>query len=343
MLQSVRGLQSHVSQLLLASVSVSALVLSAPAVAQDVPGIFVSIEGGAAKAFGDDIGFTQDPLPFSFGNFLFNNRSDLKLTDDEWGWTGRIGFGQQAPGAFFGMSNSWAIFVRHTDFRSQNSTGTLTSDASFYLTSDGSVYGGIFPNYTGPVAGSFDEKRTVVDFEVGQDIGIGAPGLKVGVFGGVRYARFKSDSSISGTITGSYALYYNVALNTDSEFNGVGPRIGVQTTIPLGANIGFALAGSASALYGSRDTRTTSVIFDSFFGVTTTTTSKNDERTWVKNVEAEAALTFGLGPGSGELDLGVRGEAWFDQSVDYATASGRELDRNNWGPFARYKLNLSGP
>jgi hypothetical protein len=103
------------------------------------------------------------------------------------------------------------------------------------------------------------------------------------------------------------------------------------------------LAGSASALYGSRDTRTTSVVFSQFSNTSTTRTTENDDRGWAKNVEGEAALTFGLGPGSGQLDLGVRVEAWFDQSKDYATASGKELDRHNWGPFARYTINVSGP
>jgi hypothetical protein len=312
-----------------------------PAWAQEaVAGGFVALEGGAACPFGDETGFIRDEIPHTAPGLLFDHRSGLALGDESCGWTGRIGFGQSAPGAFFGLAGFWGLYVRHTEMKTDSDQSTLTTNSLFL--------GTVFPNYTGPVSGRYDENRTVIDFEVGQDAGLGVPGLDLQVIGGLRYARFKSGSSIEAETVGPPGYYfYTIDLQTKTEFNGLGPRIGIRGSVALGQGFGLMFTASAAALYGSRDANSLVTVFESFSlpaGGTLTTRFDSDGRDWVGSFDGEAAITVQpFASGGGELALGVRAELWIDQVRDHGAPRGQDLDRYFWGPFARYTIWFDGP
>ncbi|MGE5501662.1 MAG: TonB-dependent receptor domain-containing protein, partial [Ignavibacteriales bacterium] len=95
------------------------------------------------------------------------------------------------------------------------------------------------------------EEHTMADFAVGRDFGLGSLGRSE-VTAGVRYADFKSDSTITFAGVPDYylpvgwALYpstrhrYNSSLAAERQFKGAGPAISVEGATPL---IGNAQSG----------------------------------------------------------------------------------------------------
>ncbi|MGH1419120.1 MAG: Lpg1974 family pore-forming outer membrane protein [Hyphomicrobiaceae bacterium] len=332
----------------------------APANAQSVPGTYFSIEGGGACGFGDELGVPSgDVTAFSqsvntpFGLYaitqgLTNISSALELGNGGCGWTGRVGL-ESKGGGLFRLGDSWGLFVRHSDINSDNETASATSAFFNEFTLNGTnLFRAVAPiQLSGVFAGEYEEKRTVVDFEVGQDIGIGG-GSKTRVFGGVRYAHFKAETNLNTTSgngfgTPTYANIIPVGIDSESKFQGAGPRIGVQTTFPISSRIGLSLGASGSILWGRQKVETT--VNGAFLNLPTTRTNfKDSDTTWVGNVEGEAALNFEpFGRGMGQLDIGVRAEGWFRQSEDYAEAvgGGDKQDRHNWGPFGRFTMKIN--
>lgn len=283
------------------------------------PALFVSLEGGAACQFGDTIN-AAPALDWVAGlhNFAVT-ANNYKFGEGECGLTGRIGIGEENIKAFGGLFNYWGVFVRETDFRNDR---FKASGAAYYISD---------PTYSGQGSanGNYKEKRTVVDFEIGRDIGIGSRGEDLRVFGGLRYARFKGNARIEGT----YVYYdpaphdYPFSAQHRFEFDGVGPRIGLTARVPLQGGFGILFTGAAAVLYGDRTTKFQFDVPGFISGAL-----KDTNRGWVTNLEGEAGLTFAFAP-SAELVAGVRAEGWFDQ-ISSGTAVD-SADRNNWGPFAR--------
>ena len=324
--------------LLLSSASAGALLAmgAVPGEAQGVaPGTFVSLEGGAACTFGDEIGFPTGPIPG--GNFnLVNNVSDLQTGNDRCGWTGRIGLGVQGQGVAFGIGDYMGLFVRHRDLKENSDEANLLVNARFGA-------GAYFPNYRGIIESEYDESQTVVDFEIGRDVGIG--GASARAIAGVRYARFTSDSLTTSGSLQNAGYVYAVTVDSGSTFDGAGPRLGLSASVPLGEALSVLLSGSGSYLYGRRKAETETIVFSGIpLSMRNSDMFEDGDNTWVFNIEGEAALSLlPFGAGNGQLDIGVRAELWDDIGVDHAMAvgGGNELERHNWGPFARFTTNLT--
>lgn len=286
-LQLRRSLFAGVSTVAL--VAAAAVVAPGAASAQDLTGpssTYLSLEGGAACPFGDTFEILGE-----------------ELLNDGCGWTGRIGFGQRDT-PIVGMFDGWGLFVRHTRFPTNS-----TSD--------------VVPGYSDAVADA-NQQRTVVDFEVGQDIGIGSGAAQTRWIAGLRYADHRTAVNLA-------ASYIGYSLSLGNENWGVGPRIGLETHAPFSTNMGLVLAGSASALYGQH-TQT----FTVSYGILTSSASAS-ENGWMLNAEGEAGIYWQpSAAGNSEFVLGLRAEFWRDTS-DLA-----EFNRHNWGPFLRYNMSLGG-
>lgn len=330
----------HLRHTMLLSASLTTLAVASTAFAgaaaqQNAPGeigTFLSIEGGLTCASGDRAGPSQGPFNLPAGE-LFNIRSDLELGSDRCGWSGRIGFGQHGVSIVPGWIDYWGLFVRHSEIPTDRTGANLIADITYF--------GVLYPNYTGPAEGESNEQRTVFDFEVGRDIGLGEEGATARVYGGVRYARFETNNNVSGTQTGpSGVWYYSINADTRAQFHGAGPRIGMEFSVPLASPITLILGGSASALFGKQESTIDAQVFSSFFGSSTSTRLAASANDWIGNVEGEAAMKLKpFGPQGGDLAIGVRAEAWLGQ---IRGPDGQDLDRYNWGPFIRYNISLNG-
>src|SRR5690242_14272803 len=267
--------------------------------------------------------------------------ADLAHVGNACGWTARVGFGQEHTALFGGMADYWGVFVRYT--RIQDSAPV------------NGVFGTFFPGfknlypYNFSANTGFDEKRTVIDFEAGRDIGIGGES-QLRAVAGIRFAHYTSETNVLGSAqhSGTYAANFF----TKQEFNGAGPRVGLSYTTPLIGMVALAAEGSAAALWG----RYRSNITDTLNGGGAYSISGGESHNgWVGNLEGSIALAYApYGPRGWEFSLGVRGEAWFNQIDTNAfsasttsnhntpqnplSVSGQREDRFNWGPFLRVKV-----
>ncbi|MGN6750113.1 MAG: Lpg1974 family pore-forming outer membrane protein [Xanthobacteraceae bacterium] len=289
------------------------------------PTWFFSAEGGAAC---------------SNSNVAVRSRfvpgADLAHLGSDCGWTTRLGFGQEHTALFGGMADYWGVFVRYT--RIQDSAPV------------NGVFGTFFPGFAPLYAynfnanAGFDEKRTVIDFEAGRDIGIG-DGSKLRAIAGLRFAHYSSDTTLLGLANGFTANFF-----TKQQFDGLGPRLGFSYRRPLVGMVELAAEGSAAALWGRFKTS----VNDSLCCAAYSISGQESHNGWVGNLEGSIALAYApYGPRGWDVSLGIRAEDWFGQ-IDTSTfsasstkqstpegplsISGQREDRFNWGPFLRVKV-----
>jgi hypothetical protein len=306
-------------------------VLKAPPPPPPPPPVwFFSAEGGAACS-SSNIAVRS---PFVPG-------ADLAHVGSACGWTTRLGFGQEHTARFGGMADYWGVFVRYT--RIQDSAPVNGQFGTFF---PGFV--NLYP-YGFAANTGFDERRTVIDFEAGRDIGIG-DGSKVRAIAGLRFAHYSSETNVLGSTNAGNT--YAANFFTQQRFNGFGPRIGVSYRRPLLGMLELTAEGSASGLWGRYKTNLT----DTLDGIGAYSMSGSESHNgWVGNVEGSIALAYApYGPRGWDFSLGIRGEAWFNQidinTFNAASTSrnntpqapvlvfGEREDRFNWGPFARLKV-----
>ena len=146
---------------------------------QAVAGTFMSLEGGLACQFDGQSTIASGEQVVGVGGVdTLPELARSNFNGNNCGWTGRIGFGQERVQILGGMFDSWAIFGRHTEFGDHK---LKASGAAFF---DPLVPGTFRNDFTG----KSDANRTVIDLEVGKNLGTGT-GIRV--FGGLRYARFE--------------------------------------------------------------------------------------------------------------------------------------------------------
>ncbi len=339
--------------LLLSSVSALALPLAtsiAPAHAGGLPpGMTFTIEGGAACTTGNTGKFTNTYNYLFFYDYSITSAAgQAAFGKNGCGWTGRIGLFQDKPDIVPGWVDFWGIFVRRQEFGKDSFRTSGTNNVKYDLVT--------FVNSKG----AFDEDRTVVDFEVGKNLGIGSGGSKLRLFGGIRYANYSNSLHASGT-AGSYCAYSACkyignpfSARSKSNFDGVGPRLGLTGDVPLFGPFFLTGSVSGSLLWGDHQVGLRSS------GFYPGGRFKFSDSGMVTNAEGEVGVGLPFFATGGTLVFGARWEGWFDQTkfknykVDLAFDCGclgglvgsfdgkGTLDRNNWGPFVRLNIPLGG-
>jgi hypothetical protein len=293
------------------------------------PTWFFSAEGGAACSSGN-IAVHSSFVP----------RADLAHVGNACGWTTRLGFGQEHTALFGGMADYWGVFVRYT--RIQDSAPVNGQFGTFFP-----GFANLYP-YTFRANTGFDERRTVIDFEAGRDIGIG-DGSKLRAMAGLRFAQYSDKTNVLGS-----AQQYAVNFFTKQQFDGIGPRIGFSYRRPVLGVIEVVGEGAAAGLWGRFKTNINDTLNG---GGAYSIVGGESHNGWVGNLEGSIALAYApYGPRGWDVSLGIRGEAWFSQidtnafnaasTSNHATpqapvaVSGQREDRFNWGPFLRVKVPL---
>jgi hypothetical protein len=244
--------------LLLASVSALALVAASPqARAADVsvmplkapplpePQWAVWVEGGAFKSSGDPY-----RILFPTSTLLMPGPGAFEFKPS-WDWQGAAGFDYHVAGSPWHVSGQ----VRY---------GQGKDSGAFAGARNLSIMGATIA-LAQTAAGTEKETHGLADFAVGRDFNIG--GATVQAKAGVRVAELTAQASaisntlvsISGvpltfygaTFTSASALY-NYANQQKSRFLGVGPRAGLEGTVPLGGGWEFNWLGDVALLWGRR-------------------------------------------------------------------------------------------
>lgn len=255
-----------------------------------------------------DVDYGYGPYTFNAGNTTYND------IDPEWGW------GFKLEGSYhFSTGNDLNLNWYHWNRRTTNNYS-------------GVFFDGIgFPLFAGA---RFEPKWDAVNFEFGQHVDFGEF-KDIRFHAGLQYARIEHEISTAGTFGVPAPFGFPFFFSAESEFRGIGPRVGIDMTYNF-LN-GFAIYGNGATaiLVGDSDFNTL-VGSPNLFAFTT----NGSKRAIVPEFEVKlgATYTYAMAQGNLSLDAG-----WM--FVDYIhanhliTAIGgvRESNFAVQGPFAGLK------
>jgi hypothetical protein len=274
-----------------------------------VEGQYLLFDGDKAKYDGD-----------------FNVDDDLdtfKLKpDDGWGIGGEVGF---RP-----ADSLWSFLAR---VRYGESNKKKDHHDNLYSSFDGDVFGGT-------AKADHKENYFIGDLEIGRDVGLGmfGDGSNLRLFAGVRFAHFKANGHLH--TQSNYSSFYSSSGHADvsfkREFNGVGPRIGFDSTVPFGDMFALDLGAAGALLYGKQKFKAQGSATYSGYGPYHFDNQRS-KMTWVPNLEASAALSW-LITENAKFSLGYRVDAYFDVYDDGGMDSRDEGDRIIHGPFVKLTI-----
>lgn len=219
------------------------------------------------------------------------------------------------------------------------------------------------------------ESHTVLDFQVGKDVGVGmfgrdgssviSLGVRFAQFGSKSHSAFKSQPDFHP----SYKYFYGLKLPvgehyhtnqataaTTRSFQGVGPSISWNASAPFAGNtedgeIAFDWGVNGAVLFGRQKTishhQTTGRYHKSGgYDVPKTTRYRNtppdqlrSRSVIVPNVGAFAGLSFRYD--AAKLSFGYRADFFFG-AMDGGIDTQQSEDRNFYGPFATVSIGLGG-
>jgi hypothetical protein len=309
----------HLHRLLLVGVSSIALSALSPAaraadisdtsvpLAAALPQLTVFIEGAAGWSGGDRL-YPNTPLPDFFSPFAGVGGEvaagvDYRFADSPWHVSASFRYGWNNRDKSHDASEV-VTFVRPG-----GSTQTATAQA-------GTVH--------------VRETHAVADFAVGRDLGIGTATAEVKL--GLRYA------DLSARISGPGVAYTSTSLGSlhstgnaylKSRFQGLGPLVSVEGSVPLTGQFGLDYGAGAAYLFSLKRDRT--------FALTNGSTITQSDNKGVFNLDASLAVTYSFTPGT-KVALGYRADAYFDAlpGIDFAKTGGKtDSTRVYHGPFLR--------
>jgi len=320
------GTIMHLKRLLLLGVSAIALAAMSPAaraadladpsvpVAASLPLLTVFVEGGVNWASGDRL-YPNTPLPDFFSPFAGAG-------------------GEVAAGLDYRVNDVWHVSASFRyGLSKRNIHNNNTTEVTFARPPGDGTSG---PNgsidTTDARAGTVQvrESHAVADFAVGRDIGIGTGPAQVKL--GLRYA------DLSAKISGPGVAYLHSDLtslnSTDnaylkSRFQGLGPRVAVEGSMPISGQWGIDYGAGAAYLFALKRDRTFSTEEDG-------TITQSDKK-GVVNLDASLALTYNFTPTT-KVAVGYRADAYFDAlpGIDFTkVGGGADTTRVYHGAFLR--------
>lgn len=316
----------HLKKLLLLGVSSIALAALAPVaraadladtsvpIAASLPPITVFVEGGVNWANGDRL-YPNTPLPDFFSPFAGAGGEVAAGLDyrfnDTWHASASFRYGWNNSNKHHDSSES-VTFVRPPG------EGTSGTSRSF--------------DVTGAKAGTVHVRSShlVADFAVGRDIGIGSGEAQVKL--GLRYA------DLSEKISGPGVAYTDSNLTSltstsnaylKSRFQGLGPRVAVEGSMPISGQWGVDYGAGAAYLFALKRDRT--------FAVESGGTITQSDKKGVFNLDASLALTYNFTPTT-KVAVGYRADAYFNAlpGIDFTKeGGGADTTRVYHGAFLR--------
>lgn len=310
--------------LLTAVLAVCPVLPAAAQSASRVPGIFLEIEGQAAfGASKFDAGVVPTLAPPFF---------DIAELDDGEGWGGALALG-------YAWGNGWSAAVRYRRIEMDDAggpadPGIIPFGAGVTFLPGGFIVG-VLEAYT-----EVTSEASIVDIEFGKDFAF--QGGVIHLFAGLTYADIERATAIIDKCgCPEYAFLMN------SDFRGVGPKVGFRGGVSLGGPLSIVGGASAAALFGTSkfSSRVDDPLLPPF------PFEAKDRRT-VAALDAEAGIALAIG--SGSLTVGYRIDAMLgaldtDQRVSELFLDGgfpalgdTRDDYIAHGPFARFSLPLGG-
>jgi hypothetical protein len=325
------GTLMHLKKILLLGVSSIALAALAPVaraadladtsvpVAASLP-LTVFVEGGVNWANGDRL-YPNTPLPDFFSPFSGAG-------------------GEVAAGLDYRLNEAWHVSAafrygwnkRHKDHDTSENVTFVRPPG------DGTTGPNTSIDTTDARAGTVEVRSShlVADFAVGRDLGIGAGQAQVKL--GLRYADLSeriSGPGVAYTDTGLGSLTSTSNAYLKSRFQGLGPRVAVEGSMPISGQWGLDYGAGVAYLFALKRDRTFAV------SETDATVTQSDKK-GVFNVDASLAVTYNFTETT-KLALGYRADAYFDAlpGIDFTkSGGGSDTTRVYHGAFLRMTTNF---
>jgi len=298
-------------------------------IAPDSVGVWsFGIEGLYVEPANDQYQYEGLNVDTTNTNFPYNQNQSVS-NDHDWGGT--------IDATYMFAGNSRDVKLSYTHIRWDNSSRTvLGANQSFADT-------GL--NGEGDIArGSQEHNYDSVDLVFGQWIRIGER-VDLHPFGGLRYADIQTDDK------GRYTDVSNTDENNfsteqfKSDFEGIGPRFGIDTAVHLGS--GFSIVGTmaGSLLIGDVDSK-----YQSFSDNVTNIYKNGDGTRVIPELDARIGVDYMYAftpTTSANIQLGYQVVNYFDvtdtdaiDAVNVNTINNSE-DFGYHGPYLRLQVNLA--
>jgi hypothetical protein len=179
------------------------------------------------------------------------------------------------------------------------------------------------------------ESHWLVDFAVGRDYAIGNSKTQAKL--GIRVAELRSNSWAGGLLSGCEAgpcaglgttpVSGGVSFQSRSRFLGVGPRIGVDSSSPLGPSWTFDYLAGVAVLFGDRLAANQPVFLNS------------SSTAAVLNIDAQAGISYWFTPNF-KLTASYRFDGYFHALKVLEVGSIVNQDRLYYGPMFKAAVNF---
>jgi major outer membrane protein len=192
-----------------------------------------------------------------------------------------------------------------------------------------------------------NESHWLVDLAVGRDFGLGSGNVQAQL--GVRVAEITSTANAAGSLTGcAFAcgspITGTLSFQSRSQFLGVGPRLGVDGTQPLGGHWAFEYLGGAAVLFGNRSLNASQTLFATLPTPTvlsSLTALSASNTAGILNLDAQAGLSYWLAANF-KLTVGYRFDGyWGALTIVEPNGAPGQQDRFYYGPMLRGTISFN--
>jgi opacity protein-like surface antigen len=189
------------------------------------------------------------------------------------------------------------------------------------------------------------ESHWLVDLGVGRDFGLGSGNVQAQL--GIRVAEITSTANGAGTLQG-VALGSPIAgtfsFQSRSQFLGIGPRLGVDGSQPLGGSWAFEYLLGGAVLFGNRSLNASQTLFATLPTPTvlsSLTALSASNTAGILNLDAQAGLSYWL-TANFKLTVSYRFDGyWGALTIVEPNGAPGQQDRFYYGPMLRGTISFN--
>lgn len=322
----------------------------------------IGLEALYEESNNSDFHYGASQITTTAANIATVSRHTLK-TDMDNDWGGHIDLGYNFAGDGRYVKLGYTHLTTNDSESTSRDSGTLLNGIGFGTVSAGvtpTVVTAINPNLTNfpngwdSAEGKTEYEYDAVDLVFGQRFDFGQK-VTLDAFGGLRYVSLELENSAEYRVAATGVTTSEQAfLDMKSEFQGIGPRAGMNAQVRLGS--GFSLVGTfaGSLLVGEFDEhvrREQDVITVSTGAIasgTITNDRTGDETRVVPELDARIGVNYtaSFSPDTAVgIELGYEVVNYFDvngnSQVSYADTASHKNDFAMQGPYLRLQVDVA--
>ncbi len=283
--------------------------------------VLVMSMGGMNAAYADD----------SLGRFTLEIGSGL----DNYGRNDETWFTSSSSPLKIGPRTGWSLDGKAT-FQPKDSDWIFSVAAQYGRAKNKSTSFVTSSGYSGASA-THKEEHTVLDFEVGQDVGLGIFGGGTSIIsGGVRYAHFDARTDASFFYSSGDGGFYSGHAKISRSFTGVGPIVSWDGSLPIfqeTAPLSLDMGVDGAVLFGTQKVK-----FDVVYSSGSYSNSRSKSVT-VPAVDAYAAISYHFAGPDAKISLGYRLDSYFGV-LDGGFETHQSVDRIFYGPYLKVGIAI---